>query len=115
MGHQKCYNEIHMGHPFNSTETLQANFITYFKEIGLIAPVCKKVGISRSTFHRWMDMNGAGADGIFLGTFGEAVYEVSFKHMKLWRKIPEKRRNWVVQRAVDDMGRAYDKQETVYN
>jgi transposase len=102
MGHQKCYNEAYMGHPFNSTETLQANFINYFKEIGLIAPACKKTGISRSTFHRWI--NAKNDDGIFSCSFGEAVSEVYDKHKKLWKKIPEKRRNWFIRVFVDGMG-----------
>ncbi|MCX6717082.1 MAG: hypothetical protein NTU76_00180 [Candidatus Taylorbacteria bacterium] len=77
-----------MGHAFGSTNKLKEKFLSIFKDIGIIAHVCEGIGISRSTFHRWIE-----GDGKFASDFNMVVCENFDTHREMWRQIPVNKQN----------------------
>ena len=73
----------------NKTQT-QPLVIEAFKEIGVIAPACKRAGISRTTFYRWLN-----EDGNFLFAIINAFDEFYKDPIKkaLWDQIPKHKRH----------------------
>ena len=77
-----------MGHKFGTTVNLKQNFLSIFKDIGILLQTCEKIGISRSTFHRWLEN-----DGGFASDFNMVVCENFDNHKELWRQIPSSKQS----------------------
>jgi hypothetical protein len=75
----------------NKTQA-KPRLIEAFKEIGVIAPACKKAGISRTTFYRWIN-----EDGSFLTSIINAFEELYKDPIKraLLDQVPEHKRHFM--------------------
>lgn len=99
-----------MEHYYGNKHELKATFLAIFKEIGVIAPACKKAGISTSTFYRWYN----NPEDIFSQDFNEATEQCLETHGKLLRGIPKHKRYLALQALLYEEDAEKEKQEEAY-
>ena len=85
-----------MEHYYGNKYQLKEVFLNVFKEIGVIAPSCKKVGVSRSTFYRWLT-----EDQKFNDSFIDATEESWIKNKDNLKHLPEHKRHGYLKTCIE--------------
>ena len=85
----------HIEHYYSNKYELKPILLNILKDIGIITPACKKAGISRTTFYRWMADDGDFSADVF-GAMDMAIE----KNRDLLAKIPEHKKSEVLRMAL---------------
>ena len=84
-----------INHYYGNKYELKPRFLEALREIGVISPACKKAGISKTTFYRWV-----AEDGDFGAAVFGAMYDAIEKHRDLLLQIPEHKRSQILQMSL---------------
>ena len=77
-----------INHYYGNKYELKSVFLDFLKEFGVIGVSCKKAGISRTTYHRWVYEDSAFWDACF-----KAMEEALKSKDSLMRRIPEQKQS----------------------
>ena len=92
------HNNTHMEHYYGNKYELMDVFLNFLKEIGVIAPACKKAGISRSTPYRWLDKE---ENDDFRQKFDEAINIAYEKNKEKILAMPKHKRSLYINLAIN--------------
>ena len=76
-------------HYYGHKHELRHVFLNILKEIGVISPACRKAGISKSTFYRWVKDDPEFEEEVMVAM--EKAYK---KHGDKMDKIPKQKRSY---------------------
>ncbi|MEI6480438.1 MAG: hypothetical protein WCO12_02875 [bacterium] len=77
-----------INHYYGNKYELKSVFLDFLREFGVIGVACKKAGISRTTYHRWLY-----EDSAFWSACNKAMEETLKSKGDLIRRIPEQKQS----------------------